>query len=93
MFPVCFMCAFLPIGLFWFGWTQFGSIPWIVPVLAIGCLSIGIFFVYLAVFNYFADVYGAYASSAMAASSFCESFACVLVFQSMRNDGPPADNF
>lgn len=80
LFFVCFMSSLLPIGLFWFGWTQFSSIPWIVPVLAVGCLSVGIFFVYLAVFNYFADVYGQYASSAMAASAFCE-YGCCFVWE------------
>jgi hypothetical protein len=32
----------------------------------------GIYFVYLSVFNYLADTYGRYASSAIAAQSFCE---------------------
>ncbi|KAI9733022.1 MAG: hypothetical protein M1834_003567 [Cirrosporium novae-zelandiae] len=32
----CIESALLPIGLFWFGWTCFSDIPWIVPALAIG---------------------------------------------------------
>ncbi|KAI9702254.1 MAG: hypothetical protein M1820_006186 [Bogoriella megaspora] len=69
----CVQSALMPIGLFWFGWTSFHSIPWIVPVLGIGCATMGIFSVYLAVFNYFADIYHRYASSALAAQSFCRN--------------------
>ena len=66
----CIQSFLLPIGLFWFGWTSYASIPWIVPCLGIGCATMGIFSIYLAVFNYLADTYGAYASSALAAQSF-----------------------
>ncbi|KAB8249913.1 major facilitator superfamily domain-containing protein [Aspergillus flavus] len=71
-----FTCAesiLLPIGLFWFGWTSFSSVPWIVPTIAVGCSTIGIFSIYLAAFNYLADTYHRYASSAIAAQSFCSS--------------------
>ncbi|KAK5399993.1 hypothetical protein LTR06_011359 [Exophiala xenobiotica] len=46
---------------------MFSSVPWISPVLALGCAQMGIFVIYLAVFNYLADVYHRYASSARAA--------------------------
>ena len=69
----CIESALLPIGLFWFGWTSFPSIHWIVPTLAIGCATMGIFSIYLAVFNYLADTYHRYASSALAAQSFCRN--------------------
>lgn len=69
----CIQSILLPIGLFWFGWTSFSSIPWIVPTLGIGCATMGIFSIYLAVFNYLADTYHRYASSALAAQSFCRN--------------------
>lgn len=68
-----FQSAFLPIGLFWLGWTSFPSIHWIVPALAVGAATLGIFAIYLAVFNYLADCYHRYASSAIAAQSFCRN--------------------
>lgn len=71
LYFACVESALMPIGLFWFGWTSFASIHWIVPTLAVGCATMGIFSVYLAVFNYLADTYGRYASSALAAQSFC----------------------
>lgn len=61
------------LHLFRFGWTSLESIPWIVPTLAVGCATMGIFSVYLAVFNYLADCYGPYASSAIAAQSCCRN--------------------
>ena len=69
----CIQSALLPIGLFWYGWTLSSSIPWIVPAMAIACATMGIFSVYLAVFNYLSDVYGLYASSAIAAQSMCRN--------------------
>jgi multidrug resistance protein len=73
LYFACVESALLPIGLFWFGWTSFPSVPAIVPILALGCAQVGIFSIYLAVFNYLADVYHRYASSALAAQSFCRN--------------------
>jgi multidrug resistance protein len=73
LYFACIESALLPIGLFWFGWTTFPSVHPIVPILALGCAQIGIFSIYLAVFNYLADVYHRYASSALAAQSFCRN--------------------
>ncbi|EXJ96089.1 hypothetical protein A1O1_01215 [Capronia coronata CBS 617.96] len=70
LYFVCLESALLPVGLFWFGWTTSASVHWISPVLAIGVAEMGIFVIYLAVFNYLADVYHRYASSALAAQSF-----------------------
>ena len=73
LYFACVESAFLPIGLFWFGWTSSRSIHWIVPTLAVGCCTIGIFSIYLAVFSYLADTYHRYASSALAAQSMCRN--------------------
>jgi MFS family permease len=73
LYFACVESAFLPLGLFWFGWTQFSSIPWIVPTMAITCATMGIYSIYLATFNYLADTYHRYASSALAAQSFCRN--------------------
>lgn len=69
----CIQSILLPIGLFWFGWTSRSSISWISPSLAIGSCTMGIFSIYLAVFNYFADTYHRYASSALASQSMCRN--------------------
>lgn len=72
LYFACVISSLMPAGLFWFGWTSYPSIPWIVPTLAVGCETIGILSIYLAVFNYLADTYHRYASSAIAAQSFCK---------------------
>ncbi|KAI4138066.1 MAG: hypothetical protein L6R39_006983 [Caloplaca ligustica] len=69
----CIESALMPIGLFWFGWTSFPQTHWVIPTIAIGCATMGIFSVYLSVFLYLADTYHRYASSALAAQSFCRN--------------------
>ncbi|QKX53684.1 uncharacterized protein TRUGW13939_00764 [Talaromyces rugulosus] len=73
LYFACIESILMPIGLFWFGWTSFSSVPWIVPAVAVGCATMGIFSIYLAVFNYLADTYHRYASSALAAQSCCRN--------------------
>ncbi|CAA9965728.1 mfs multidrug [Pyrenophora teres f. maculata] len=73
LYFACIESACMPIGLFMFGWTSFPAIPWIVPAIAIGIATVGIFSIYLATFNYLADTYHRYASSALAAQSFCRN--------------------
>jgi len=69
----CIESVLMPIGMFWFGWTCYPSIHWIVPTIAITVATMGIFSIYLATFNYTADVYHIYASSALAASGLCRN--------------------
>ena len=59
--------------LFMFGWTATPDVHWIFPSIAIALATMGIFFILLAIFNYLADNYGLYASSAIAAQSFCRN--------------------
>ncbi|KAI5809283.1 MFS multidrug transporter-like protein [Pyronema omphalodes] len=73
LYAACSLGALLPIGMFWFGWTSFPNQHWILPTIAVGAATIGIYSIYLAVFNYFADTYHRYASSALAAQSFCRN--------------------
>lgn len=72
-----FTCAeglLMPLGMFFFGWTCYSSIHWIVPTLGIVAVTMGIFSIFLATFNYTADCYQTYASSALAASGICRNF-------------------
>ncbi|KAF5248701.1 hypothetical protein FANTH_5771 [Fusarium anthophilum] len=69
----CIQSILLPIGLFWFFMTARPDISWISPCIALASCSMGIFSIYLAVFNYLADTYHGYASSALAAQSLCRN--------------------
>ncbi|KAI0102654.1 major facilitator superfamily domain-containing protein [Nemania sp. FL0031] len=73
LYLTCFAGVLLPVGLYLFGFSAQPSIHWIVPTVAIGLATAGIYYVYLATFNYLADIYQAYASSALAAQSFCRN--------------------
>ena len=68
----CYECAFFPIGLIWLAWTCKSHVHWIVPSLAVGCSTIGVYTIFLAVNNYTADTYHRFASSALAAQSLSE---------------------
>ncbi|PYI10972.1 MFS general substrate transporter [Aspergillus sclerotiicarbonarius CBS 121057] len=69
----CIQSLFLPIGLFLFGWSAHYHLHWMVSTVAVAISTIGIFSVYLSVFNYLADGYHRYASSALAAQSSCRN--------------------
>ncbi|KAF5987873.1 drug proton antiporter YHK8 [Fusarium coicis] len=69
----CIQSILLPIGLAWFFMTARTGVSWTSPCIALGACSMGIFSIYLAVFNYLADTYHGYASSALAAQSLCRN--------------------
>ncbi|KAL1895677.1 hypothetical protein Sste5346_005148 [Sporothrix stenoceras] len=69
----CVTSILLPVGLFIFGFTARPDYHWIAPMFGIGISTVGIFAVYLSTFNYLADVYHRYASSALAAQSCCRN--------------------
>ncbi|KAJ5863555.1 uncharacterized protein N7529_005471 [Penicillium soppii] len=63
----------IPVGLFWFAWTNSQSIPWIVSVLATAPFGFGMVFVFLGIMNYLIDSYTIYAASVLAANSIIRS--------------------
>ena len=65
-------CA-LPIGLFWFAWTNYPSIHWIVCIIATCPFGFGMVLVFLSLFNYLIDSYTIYAASVLAANSVLRS--------------------
>lgn len=73
LYFTCITTTLLPLGLFLFGFLSRPDVHPAVPATAIGVATIGIYSVYLATFNYIADTYGPYASSALAAQSFCRN--------------------
>ena len=64
----------LPIGIFIFAFTQGRTGP-ATPIVGLVLLFTGIFTIYLAVFNYLADCYTIYASSALAGQSLFRNLA------------------
>lgn len=63
----------MPIGLFWFAWTNSPSVPWIVSVMAGAPFGFGMVLVFLSIMNYLIDSYLIYAASVLAANSVLRS--------------------
>lgn len=63
----------LPVGLFWFAWTNYPSIHWMASVAAGAPFGFGMVLVFLSVFNYLIDSYTIFAASVLAANSLVRS--------------------
>ncbi|KAG6000347.1 hypothetical protein E4U21_005556 [Claviceps maximensis] len=63
----------LPVGLFWFAWTNSASTHWIVSILAGVPFGFGMFSVFLGGLNYLIDSYTIFAASVLAANSVLRS--------------------
>jgi MFS family permease len=73
LYFTCLTATLLPIGLYLFGFASRPSVSPAAPAAAVGLATMGIYAVYLATFNYLADTYHKYASSALAAQSCCRN--------------------
>jgi hypothetical protein len=71
--PAFYGAVAIPVGLFWFAWTDYPSIHWISPVLAGVPFGYGFTVVFLAVTNYLVDSYTIFAASALAANTVLRS--------------------
>ncbi|XP_014551799.1 hypothetical protein COCVIDRAFT_111968 [Bipolaris victoriae FI3] len=60
-------------GLFYFAWTSYSSIPWIVPGISLAFVGFGMFCSTAAVTSYVVDAYAKYAASAIAGIAFLEN--------------------
>ncbi|KEF54431.1 uncharacterized protein A1O9_09598 [Exophiala aquamarina CBS 119918] len=60
-------------GLFWFGWSIYSHVHWIVPELAIAVFGFGLILVFSGVFTFLVEAFPLYAASALAANSFARS--------------------
>ncbi|KAK9251603.1 major facilitator superfamily domain-containing protein [Lipomyces tetrasporus] len=70
--------VFAPIGIFWFAFTTYRSVQYIVPIVAGVPFGFGIILVFSGVFTYLVEAYRPYSASALAANGFLRSsFAAV----------------
>jgi MFS family permease len=69
----------LPAGLFWFGWTTFPSIHWIVSIAGSSLFGFGQVLLFIGLINYIVDTYSVFAASALAANAILRAlFAAAL---------------
>ena len=71
--PAAVGAVAIPIGMFWFAWTNYPSIHWIVCIVASAPFGFGMVLVFLACMNYLIDAYTIYAASVLAANSVLRS--------------------
>lgn len=68
--PPCMLSALtIPIGLFWFAWTNSPSIHWMASIASLVPFGFGLVIVYLGIVNYLVDSYTVYAASVLASMS------------------------
>ncbi|KAK9449902.1 major facilitator superfamily domain-containing protein [Limtongia smithiae] len=65
-----FGSLFVPVGMFWFSFTTYSSVPWIVPILAGIPFGFGMILVFSGVFTYLVEAYQPFSASALAANCF-----------------------
>ena len=65
--------AFVPIGLFWFAWTDAKGVQFMVSIIASAPFGFGMVLVFLGVMSYLIDAYTIYAASVLAANSVIRS--------------------
>ncbi|EXF73869.1 major facilitator superfamily transporter [Colletotrichum fioriniae PJ7] len=63
----------IPIGLFWFAWTNNADIHWMVSIAAGVPFGFGMVLLFLSVMNYLIDAYTIFAASVLAANSVIRS--------------------
>lgn len=63
----------LPVGMFWFAWTNYPSIHWSVCIIGTAPFGFGMVLVFLSQMNYLLDSYTIYAASVLAANSVLRS--------------------
>ncbi|PWN37832.1 MFS general substrate transporter [Meira miltonrushii] len=73
LYAACAAAILFPIGCFIYAWTSYPDVSIAGPVVGITALMTAVYTIYLAVFNYLADAYLVYASSALAAQSFARN--------------------
>lgn len=72
--PMCIVGGIaLPIGLFWFAWTNSPSVPWAASVVAAIPFGFGMVLIFLSIMNYLIDSYTIFAASVLAGNGIIRS--------------------
>ncbi|KAL4914945.1 major facilitator superfamily domain-containing protein [Aspergillus aurantiobrunneus] len=72
--PPCMVASVtIPVGLFWFAWTNYPSIHWMACIAAGVPFGFGMVLVFLSIMSYLIDTYTIFAASVLAANSVLRS--------------------
>lgn len=66
LWPAIIASPFLPISLFWLGWTNYPTISMWSGLSACGLFGLVLIFIYISSYEYIIDSYGKHAASALA---------------------------
>ena len=64
---------FIPIGLFWYGWSAQKHVHWIMPIIGTGWVGMGLIATFMCIQTYLVDCFTIYAASAIAAVTVLRS--------------------
>jgi len=64
---------FIPIGLFWYGWSVEGHVHWIMPIIGTLWVGFGMLATFMPIQTYLVDAYVQHAASAIAANTVLRS--------------------
>lgn len=70
-----FGAPFIPISLFWMGWTDYSSVSYWSPIVASSCFGLGTICVFISSYMYVIDSYDIYAASALGFMTVSRYFA------------------
>ncbi|CAK7224549.1 hypothetical protein SCUCBS95973_005554 [Sporothrix curviconia] len=70
---------FIPVSLFWYGWSAEAKTHWIVPIIATAFLGAGVVITYMASTLYLVDAYTVYAASVTAAGTIVRCLMATLL--------------
>ncbi|CAH0049297.1 unnamed protein product [Clonostachys solani] len=71
--PAILGSILIPVGMFWFAWTNGPEIHWAVSIVGSGVFGTGIVLVFLSLMTYLVDSYVIFAASVLAANSVLRS--------------------
>ncbi|EFE39468.1 MFS multidrug transporter, putative [Trichophyton verrucosum HKI 0517] len=70
---------FIPVGLFWYGWSSEKGVHYVIPIIGTAFVGIGMIFTFMTISTYLVDAYTRHSASALAANSVLRSiFGAVL---------------
>jgi hypothetical protein len=80
-------CIAIPIGIFWFAWTNSPNIHWAASISGLAPFGFGFVLVFISVQQYLVDAYTIYTASALAANTMLRSaFGAIFpLFTDVRN--------
>ncbi|KAG9247578.1 cycloheximide resistance protein [Calycina marina] len=75
----CIGGIFVPLGLFWYGWSVEAQVHWIVPILGTAVIGLGNAMIFISIQAYTIDAWTLFAASGLAANTVVRSVMAALI--------------